>query len=181
MSRFDFVDDQQQQAHNDYDEQDCTDSEESLMSVHVVNVNDVYVKKERNKKERKKDYNDDDEDKNSNFLTIFVEFNAADVLWEDILNISHVKWNERNFMKEEVELSEWTHEYSQIKHQYSHLDETLNFDINWKNKLVQNVEFMLLWKTAESLNHSLTYFEMQICQTAELVIQNLENAFNLLM
>ena len=36
------------------------------------------------------------------------------------------------------------HKYSQIKHQYSHLDETLNFDVNQKNKLVQNVEFMLL-------------------------------------
>lgn len=180
MSEFDFVDDQQWQAHNNHDKQNCAGSEELLMGVHVVNVNDVHTEKERDEEERKKDYNNDDEDKNSGFLAVFVEFNAADVLWEGTLNISHVKWNEKNFMKEEVELSEWMHKYSQIKHQYSHLDETLNFDVNQKNKLVQNVEFMLLWKMTESLDCSLIYFEMQICQTAKLIIQNLENAFNLL-
>jgi len=50
------------------------------MGVHVVNVNDVHTEKERDEEERKKDYNNDDEDKNSGFLAVFVEFNAADVL-----------------------------------------------------------------------------------------------------
>jgi len=50
------------------------------VGVHVVNVSDVHVKKERDEEERKKDYNDNDEDKNSGFLTVFVEFNAVNVL-----------------------------------------------------------------------------------------------------